>query len=294
MKINNILILAFVLLAMSCAKDETNGDSSLQWLSDLEANLVENPSDEKVADYLSVIDSLVQSDIENAEVNAVLLSRASAFQFNLNKLSSAINLLSRAVKDYPDASNYKENLENLSELMSKMNQDDALRAFSDALISSSFDEAGKKKEEVSLDTFIDQINSTQRSIYSTSNNIDLKMARRYVRMVELLAFTRPEADAVPGLLYDAGKVAEVMKDSPKSVYLFEWCNQSYPNADIAANNLFMLAFTCQDGINDSKRAATYYKAFMDRYPEHELFSSAEFLLENIGKSDEEILNDLRK
>lgn len=294
MKINNILILAFVLLAMSCAKDETNGDSSLQWLSDLEANLVENPSDEKVADYLSVIDSLVQSDIENAEVNAVLLSRASAFQFNLNKLSSAINLLSRAVKDYPDASNYKENLENLSELMSKMNQDDALRAFSNALISSSFDEAGKKKEEVSLDTFIDQINSTQRSIYSTSNNIDLKMARRYVRMVELLAFTRPEADAVPGLLYDAGKVAEVMKDSPKSVYLFEWCNQSYPNADIAANNLFMLAFTCQDGINDSKRAATYYKAFMDRYPEHELFSSAEFLLENIGKSDEEILNDLRK
>jgi len=294
MKINNILILAFVLLAMSCAKDETNGDSSLQWLSDLEANLVENPSDEKVADYLSVIDSLVQSDIENAEVNAVLLSRASAFQFNLNKLSSAINLLSRAVKDYPDASNYKENLDNLSVLMSKMNQDDALRDFSNALISSSFDEAGKKKEEVSLDTFIDQINSTQRSIYSTSNNIDLKMARRYVRMVELLAFTRPEADAVPGLLYDAGKVAEVMKDSPKSVYLFEWCNQSYPNADIAANNLFMLAFTCQDGINDPKRAATYYKAFMDRYPEHELYSSAEFLLENIGKSDEEILNDLRK
>lgn len=293
MKFNQIILAGLVLAFTSCS-NEKSSDGQADWLNALETDLVENTTDEKVEAYLNVVDSLIDSDITNEERNAKLLSRASALHYNLNKLQTSIDLMSRSLKSYPNAEGFKDNLLKLTELSSKFNKDEVLDSLNKLLIDASFDEEGNRISEGDYSFYLNGIESTQQDIYSNSNNPNFKMARRYVQMVEFFAITNPQDGAVPALLYEGGKVAELIKNSVKAVELFEWCNKNYEDSDIAPANLFMLAFTCEDGLKDDTKAATYYRTFMEKYPDHEMFSSAEFLLSNIDKTDEEILNELRK
>jgi tetratricopeptide (TPR) repeat protein len=293
MKFNQILLLGAFLALASCTNEKAS-DSQADWLGEMESELAENPSDEKIVSYLSVLDSLINSDVTNAERNSKLLSRASAFQYNLNRIQSSIDLLSRSLKSYPDVEGYKENLLLLNELGAKFNKDLLLDSLNKKLVELSFDSEGNRMDNIDSGFYLEAIESTQQDIYSNSNNPNFKMARRYVQMVEYFSLVNPADSNVPNLLYEGGKVAELIKNSVKAVELFEWCNSNYPESDIAPANLFMLAFTCEDGLNDDGKAATYYKTFMEKYPDHEMYSSAEFLLSNIDKTDEEILNELRK
>ena len=81
------------------------------------------------------------------------------------------------------------------------------------MISTSFDEEGNSKADVDLSFYSDDIEATQQMIYSNSNNPNFKMARRYVQMVEFFALANPSSTNVPDLLYEGGKVAELIKNS---------------------------------------------------------------------------------
>ena len=293
MKLNQLILACFVIALVSCTNEDSSKDQS-DWLTNMENELAENPTDEMDEEYLYILDSLIDSDITNNERNAKLLSRASAFQYNLNKLQSSIDLMTRSLKSYPEVDEFRDNLLTLSELSSKFNKDNKLDSLNKLLISTSFDAEGNRNADVDLSFYLDEIEATQQMIYSNSNNPNFKMARRYVQMVEFFALANPSNTNVPDLLYEGGKVAELIKNSVKAVELFEWCNKNYGDSEIAPANLFMLAFTCEDGLKDDAKAATYYKTFMEKYPDHEMYSSAEFLLSNIDKTDEEILNELRK
>lgn len=293
MKFNQIILVGALFAFASCSNEKSSGSQS-DWLSEIENELIENPTDEKVEDYLTVLDSLIDTDLTNQDRNAELLARASAFQYNLNKLQSSINLMSRSLKSYPEANSYQENLNKLIDLNEKFYKDQVLDSLNKKLVSVSFDEKGGRVADADFSFYLAAIDSTQQDIYSNSSNPNFKMARRYVQMVEFFALSNPQQAKVPNLLYEGGKVAELIKNSVKAVELFEWCNKNYSDSEIASSNLFMLAFTCEDGLGDNEKAATYYRTFMEKYPNHDMYSSAAFLLSNIDKTDEEILDELKK
>ena len=45
-------------------------------------------------------------------------------------------------------------------------------------------------------------------------------------------------------------------------------------------------------LKDFKKAEIVYKDFMKEYPNHEFVAQAKVMLENLGKSDEELLKSL--
>lgn len=291
MRINYLIIVAAISVFVACTREDQS--SSDTWFTEMEQALAESPTDEAVSNYLETLDSLIDSDVTNIERNAALLQRASALQFNLNKIQSSIELMGRSLRMNPDAKEMKEHLMKYVQLNNRMNNDPELDSLQQVLIQASFDENGDRLTDASLEAYLEAINATRNNIYSNSSNPNFRDAKRYVHLVEFLALTHPNLDQLPNMMYEAGKVADLIKNPRQSVMLFEWCYQKYPEADIAPENLFMLAFTCQESLKNESKAITYYKLFLEKYPDHEMYGSAEFLLQNINKSDEEILEELR-
>ena len=88
---------------------------------------------------METLDSLIDADVTNVERNAALLQRASALQFNLNKIQSSIDLMGRSLRMNPDAKDMKEYLTNFVQLNNRMNNDPELDSLQQVLIQASFD-----------------------------------------------------------------------------------------------------------------------------------------------------------
>lgn len=81
----------------------------------------------------------------------------------------------------------------------------------------------------------------------------------------------------------------------KAVEYYQVVYNNYPDLknsdgeDVAPGALFMCGFLQANEINDLEAAEKTYKQFIEKFPDHELASSAEIELENLGLTPEEIL-----
>ena len=62
----------------------------------------------------------------------------------------------------------------------------------------------------------------------------------------------------------------------------------YPDGTKAANATFMIAYTYANHVKQFDEAKKYYNLFLEKYPEHELASSAKYELEVMGKDINEL------
>jgi len=70
--------------------------------------------------------------------------------------------------------------------------------------------------------------------------------------------------------------------------------ERYPENEKNAGALFMQAFIYENQLNDKETAKEIYTDFLAKYPNHELASSAQFSLDNLFLSDEEIINKFKQ
>ena len=67
-----------------------------------------------------------------------------------------------------------------------------------------------------------------------------------------------------------------------------WRAEVFPGSRQSGFSLFLKAFTYDNDLKDFKKAGTFYNEFLTKYPNNEFTESAKFLLENLGKSEEEL------
>jgi outer membrane assembly lipoprotein YfiO len=84
-----------------------------------------------------------------------------------------------------------------------------------------------------------------------------------------------------------------IKDKKKALEAYKKFYQMFPSSKQAPTMLFLSAFIYNNEFNnepgmlDSARRS--YELFLEKYPDHELASSAKFELENLGKSPDELI-----
>ncbi len=67
----------------------------------------------------------------------------------------------------------------------------------------------------------------------------------------------------------------------------------YPESTSCPELLFFKGFNVyEQGMGDLEMARKTYLEFLDKYPDHSLVASVLFSLENLGKSDEEVLEEI--
>ena len=119
--------------------------------------------------------------------------------------------------------------------------------------------------------------------------INRKNSLAYVDACEAYALVYPQNENAPSNLFKAAEVAKSLRTFPKSLSLYDWIIDNYPDYEKAATSLFLKGFIIDNNLNDVDKAREVYNTFVEKYPKHELADDVQFLIENLGKTDEEIL-----
>ena len=95
-------------------------------------------------------------------------------------------------------------------------------------------------------------------------------------------------------LWKAGETARAARefDTAEAIFMDLYAQNESP--DLATKALFLHAFMCDEDLKQYDKAKMLYQRFLEKYPDSDFSDDAQFLLENLGKSDEEMLQLLNK
>ena len=100
----------------------------------------------------------------------------------------------------------------------------------------------------------------------------------------------PKNDSVPEYLFQAARLANGLTYTMDAIGCYKKVYEKYPNSKRAPFCLFMQGFIYENNLHSPEMAKKLYEEFMKKYPNNELAKDVKFALDNLGKSDEEIMN----
>ncbi len=134
---------------------------------------------------------------------------------------------------------------------------------------------------------IKQLEDTLKA--NAEQKINRKLANDLIEKSKTFARVFPEDELSPAYLFRAGNVAVGIGSFEEAVNLFKNIHQNYTNYERAPDALFLQGFTYENHMNDLENAKICYDDFLNRFPEDQLADQVRVVLENIGKSPEELV-----
>lgn len=122
-----------------------------------------------------------------------------------------------------------------------------------------------------------------------TNGINQNSSHAYADACDMFAKTFPDANQSPDLLFKAAEVVKSLKDFPRSIAMYDKIINKYPNYEKASTSLFLKGFIIENNMKNDDKALEIYNEFLTKFPDHDLADDVQFLIENLGKTDEEIL-----
>lgn len=286
------LFLAIVGLLIGC-KDQ---DPELAKIGELEKQVETAPSAENTKALVDAYRQYIDTHPGEVEENADLLFKSASLQFHMNRLNGAVKALHEALRDYYPASKTPDNALLLATLYGdKLQNPIGASAVYEGFVEAFPDHPRSKGLRDSLLQgqigLIAQIDSLRSRLYNDqTNRIDYEVANDFIGVCEIYGLLLPADQHTPDYLHEAAKTAGYIRSFPKALELYEWLYEKYPTHEKAAQALFMMGFTYDNEIKDIDKAKELYEAFIEKYPDNDFADDARFLLENLGKSDEEIIS----
>jgi TolA-binding protein len=122
---------------------------------------------------------------------------------------------------------------------------------------------------------------------------DAHKAEQYDAAIDLyqkLIATYPDSARTPEALYAVGTIYQNYKKSyHQAIAVYRQLVKTYPRHATSPNASFLVGFIYNNAIKNYDSAKIAYEDFIQRYPTDHLVSDAEFEVQNLGKSPEEIL-----
>lgn len=295
-----IKIFSFLLIAMlffACGSEKTEG---MDEIIKLEKSLEENPDLDVANALVEEYKKVVEANPDDGESNAKYLYRAASVLYRMNRFSAAESLLKQAIKDHYSASNTPNNALLLGAIYhdKQKNMNSAATVYQ-ALMQTfpEHEEVQKAKSKLDptwrpIDERIDQLASSMFN--DSTSRIEYRIANDYINSCELYAMLLPESANSPSYLHKAGETARSIRTYQKALELYEWIGDKYSNFEKAPQSLFLRAFTLDNDLKRYDEAKVLYEEFLQKYPEDDFADDTKFLLENLGKDDEEIINSFNQ
>lgn len=143
------------------------------------------------------------------------------------------------------------------------------------------------------DKALDNIEKTELALADTTKiELDEALVKRAVLQYEDFAKAFPDDTLAPQFLYKAGEFYGIIGEHKKSLATYKRVYKEYKDFKKAPQCLFLQGFIYDDKMKDFNTSTRIYNQFLELYPQHELAESVKFLLENLGKSDEQIIREL--
>lgn len=289
----SLILILFALIAFSCETESLSYDNSQ--IIVLEKELSDAPSKGAASKLVVELSNQAAAETTSKEDKKVLLEKALKVCSDHNMASRSTGFLMNLIKDYSDDPKTSEHLFVLARSMKIMKNEHAADVLFHSYITN-FPEASNvasAKEQMSstdlnVDTLIYKLGET---IFENPDQYGLNRsnAQKYVDACEAYALGNPKSERAPLYLYKASEIARSLRTFPKTMSLYDWIIEKFPNYDKAPTTLFLKGFVLENEMGNTEMAKEVYQQFIEKYPDHTLKDDVQFLLDNIGKSNEEIL-----
>lgn len=292
------LMATLLLLSLWACTPDSNPE--LKAITNLEEEVEKGASNDKIEELMGLYEKYIAEHPDKVENNAQFLHKAAYIQYSGQRYASAVKYLKEALRKYYDSDKTPENALFLASIYkNQMNNpgvgDVGYFAFLEAF--PNHEKAGFVRDSV-LTRTIDlaaTIDSLRSRIYDESaNRYNAEVSNEFIATCEMYGLMLPNDEKSPDLLYEAARTAGYIRSFPKAVELYEWVYSSYPDYDKASQAIFMMAFTYDNEMRNVTKAKTLYEEFLKKYPTDDFADDAQVLLQNLGKSEEEILKNLQK
>ncbi|MFT4537087.1 MAG: outer membrane protein assembly factor BamD (BamD/ComL family) [Saprospiraceae bacterium] len=294
------LFIATVLL-FSCKEDvvkNSNAGPSAEYTAALN-KLSTEPGKASASNYLNEVrNSIANSDDEVKTKDYLMKGLAVAEEYKMG--ATAIGFLMPLLKNYPTSPQKEEYMAKLASALSDIGKkipgdvliDSYLNQYPNGQYRELLTEKQNEKFE-NVDTFIVKL-AEQIFVNPDKFGINRLNAQKYVDACEAYALGNSESALAPEYLYRAAEMARTLKTFPKALSIYDWIQERYPNYEKSATTMFLKGFMLENELNDKESARKVYQEFATKYPKSDLQDDVKFLLDNIDKTDEEIMKMIEK
>jgi len=288
-----LLLFAF----FACKTDAPQADNSI---AGMEKALETNPSDSLTQALINAYTGHVKDNPTDAEVNSKYLYRAAGLFFRKSQYPKAAQLLLQAIRDYPSSSNTPANMHLLGDLYTdnlRMGQlgHDIYQGLATNYPNYEGLDKVKAKMKAPTPPLAQRIDTLVTNMYNNETHfLDRRIAAQYVMACEVYAITHPKDNKAPELLFKAAETACTIRNYPKALEIYDWILNSFGSYEKSGQALFLKAFTLDNYMKQYDQARPIYEDFLAKYPDNVFAKDTKFLLENLGKSDNDIINSFGK
>jgi tetratricopeptide (TPR) repeat protein len=295
------LFLFSLLVLMACKNESassTDGDGAI---ADLEKALETTLDKDKAQQLLTLYQQYIDGHPDDKATNASYLYRMASLHIRQNQFPSAADYLLDVLQKYPGSQVEAASFHLLGDLyITNMNYpelgQDLLQHVSTAFPDYVALESVKKALAPSAKSLPERIAETTADLYEEKTGVpNARMARKYVAACEVYGLLHPNDPLAADQLFKAAMTARSTARNPeKSLKIYDWIYHHFTGYDKSYQALFLKAFTLDNDLKKFEEAKIYYEQFLQKYPNDDFAVSTKFLLENLGKSDEEIIKLFEK
>ena len=292
MRLLNTSLLS-ILFLLGCANEPQSEFQKLQAAFEADAN--QETYQALMAETVKMIQdtALAETEIKSAMTIGYEASK------KIDNKPQVIGFLNTFIKEYPKDETVGDKLFELGAALNQIGKSEAgttiLQGFIESFSGHEKAEEAKKMLPDNLPLIEDRLQNFGESMFDMNEgSLKKDVARNFVDVCEAYALTHHGNPKSAEYLHKAAETARAMRTIPKALSLYDWILEQYPNHEKASQALFLKAFTYDNNLGDIENARKYYESFLAKYPEDDFADDTEFLLNNLGKSDEEILEALTK
>ncbi len=264
-------------------------------IGQLTAALNANPTKENRAALIAAYQDTIKAKPNDATTNAPFFSKIAALHVDNKEAVAALQTLMQGIQQYPQAEGVDAKVWMLADIYQQQIQQPRVANIIKKLYAQKFDNgaqiaAAKKAMQANKTAISEDIVALGSSMYDEkTHKVDFQAANDYIRVCELYALLKPSDPQSPEYLHKAGETARAVRAFPKAVEVYDRIYTKYPNFDKAAQALFLKAFTYDNDLGDKATAKNLYEEFLKKFPNDDFADDTQFLLNNLGKNDEEII-----
>lgn len=293
------ILLALLGLLLGACQSEPREDFALRHVSELEAAFEEQDSPAAAQKLLDAYENYVETHGDDLVNSPLFMERAADVHFRGGRFKSTADVLMQAIRIYPEAENaYRMAIKLANLYQTHLEQPEVAQTVYQAMVRQFDGHAG-------LDTIIPKVATLPPTgarmdtllaqiVDRGTGALSFSASRDFITHATTYASVAPEAPSSADYLFRAAEVAGYNAMYEESIALYRRVHEQYPEHERAAKALFMRAFTYGENLDDQQQARALYEQFIAQYPEDDFVDDAQALLDNLGKTDEEILQSFEE
>ena len=285
--VNFIIVLALLAACKSALSPEE------QAVETASAYYKDHPSDSSGLALISAMGKYIELKGYADSTSARYVLESARISADLNQLKPSLSYYKTYLIQYPERPDQADRLADFIKLAEKLDKpelnDVLYKSFGTRFPQDSRTAPMAEKiqqKDIAADSILRYIG--MHMFNDSTFRLNEERANLYIDVCEAAVAANPTIPNGPEYLHRAAETARTLRDIPRAIGIYDWIIDKFPSSKRASTSLFLKAFTYDNDLKDFDKAGKYYHEFLAKYPNDEFAESAKFLLDNLGKSEEEL------